>query len=260
MNNNEITDAIQGFFTITDQKIQQFDTEITNGHEPYILLLALLDTLSLYAFPDETDNRKRFIKLIDNYSNWNDKDRISLIQLQFLLKRIIIPLSEKYTELVKEVETRINKWQNGRVYRSLEVDPLLSEFNQYKDGLTDHLIHFVRYPSLLYVMRNWLVHTFSKPGAGIDFSSDKSSSYYHGMYHNIEALKKNDVSQKSWELVIPPQVVLSIIKECSKNLRKYFEENSINPDKRVIFTECWASDRDIKGLENRIKKGLSLIK
>ncbi|MFH1231356.1 MAG: hypothetical protein V1709_07670 [Planctomycetota bacterium] len=250
MNNSQDNKNITRFFSDVDQKIQQLDNEIKNGHEPFILLLSLIDTLSFYAFPKETDNRKRFIKLIDNYSNWGDKDRISLIQLQCLFKKIIIPSSKKHDELSKEVETRISKWTNWEIYCSSEVDPLLSDFNQYKDGLTDHLINAARYSSLLWVMRNWLVHTLSKPpGCGPNIINDKSTPYYIGT-----------IGTKSWTLVIPPQVILSIIKECSKNLQKYFEEKSINPYKQVIFTECWFSDREIKSLANKVKRRSCLSK
>lgn len=243
-------DKIANFFSFIDKKKQQIDNDIAKGHNPSILLLCLLDTLSLYAFSTETDSRKRFIRLIDTYSDWVDKNRISLIQLQCLLDRIRIP-SAKYDELCKEVGARISKWENGRINRSSEVDPLLDEFNKYRDGLTDRLISAARYPSLLWVMRNRLVHSFVMPGDGVDISDDKSTPYYIGGYHSIEALKKKDLS---WGLVISPEVISSLMKSCADNLRAHFEKHSINPDERLPLTECWFSDRDIKSLRNLIEK------
>lgn len=253
MNNHVKSDDVTTFFSFIDQKIQQLDNEITNGHDPSILLLSLLDTLSLFAYPNEYDNKKRFIKLIDNYSDWQDKNRISLIQLQHLLKRIKIS-SLKYDELCKKVNSRIDQWENGRVYRAADVDLSITELNKYRDGQTDCLIDVTRYPVLLWLLRNWLVHSFIKPGFGMDVSSDKTTPYYHGMYHSIEAMNNNDKSQKTWELVISPQLVLNLIKSSAQNLQIYFRKNSINPYDRSPFAECWFSDRDVKSLANRVKR------
>ncbi|MBU6392374.1 MAG: hypothetical protein KGQ83_09070, partial [Planctomycetes bacterium] len=65
-------------------KKDEIDKGVVANDSKYTLLLSLLDTLSSWAFPNEKDNRKRFIKLIDEYSDWKLKDRVSLVQLQYL--------------------------------------------------------------------------------------------------------------------------------------------------------------------------------
>ncbi|MEW6026696.1 MAG: hypothetical protein AB1599_05335 [Planctomycetota bacterium] len=244
MNNSQGDNNITRFFSSVSRKISQLGDEISKGHDPSILLLALIDTLSFYASPSESSNRKRFINLIDTYSEWEDKDRVSLPQLQHLLNRIKIQIpSQKYTQLTTEVSKRINNWKYGRIYRPSEVDPPAQDLNNYKDNSTEYLINSVRYAELLWVTRNWLVHTFSKPtGFGADIGDVRSSPYYIGT-----------IGEKSWTLVIPSQVIYSIVENCSKNLQVYFEKNNINPYDQIPFTECWLSARDIKWLENKIR-------
>lgn len=251
MNNSQKNDNITRFFSFVNQKIIQLNNEISNGHDSSILLLILLDTLSLYAFPSASNNRKRFVNIIDTYSEWKDKDRVSLSQLQHLIGRIKVRTpSQKYTELITEVIKRINSWEYAKIHRSSDVDPLVKDLNNYIDNLTKYLIHSARYSELLWVMRNWLVHTFSKPtGSSADFSNDKSSPYYIGT-----------IGEKSWTLIIPSQVIYSIVKNCSKNLQIYFEKNNIDPYNQISFTECWFSDKDIKWMEDKIKKTLFLTK
>src|SRR4051812_12063780 len=49
-----------------------------------VLYFALLDTLSICAFPRVTGNRVRLVRLIDKHADWPDKDRVSLLQLRLL--------------------------------------------------------------------------------------------------------------------------------------------------------------------------------
>lgn len=92
-----------------------------------ILLLSLLDTLSRCAFPQESSNRKRFVCLIDCYSEWEHKDYVSLPQLRYLLHK-----TNECQDLKVEVESRISKWFKGRILRPSEADPLVEEFDQFK--------------------------------------------------------------------------------------------------------------------------------
>lgn len=213
--------------------------------------MTLLDTLSLYAFPSSSNNRRRFVNLIDTYSEWKDKDRVSIPQLQHLISRIKVQTPpQKYTELITEVTKRIESWEYAKIHRSSEVDPLMKDLNNYVDNLTKYLINSACYSELLWVMRNWPVHTFSKPtGSSADFSNDKSSPYYIGT-----------IGEKSWTLIIPSQVISAVVKGCSQNLQAYFENNNIDPYNQILFTECWFSDRDIKWLEDKIKKSSSSTK
>jgi 3-methyladenine DNA glycosylase AlkD len=51
-----------------------------------VLYLVEIDTLSRAAFPLVSGNRKRVVQFIDTCSNWNDKDKVSAVQLKLALE------------------------------------------------------------------------------------------------------------------------------------------------------------------------------
>ncbi|MBI4834752.1 MAG: hypothetical protein HY811_08050 [Planctomycetes bacterium] len=245
--NGNFDDAI---FKWASEKKDEINKGIIANDSKYTLLLSLLDTLSTWAFPHEKDNRKRFVKLIDEYSDWNLKDRISLVQLQYLMEKIKIQDQPDYDKLNKDVSGRLSKWEYGKVHRSADVDPLLSDFDRYKNDLIRPLIQAVRYPFLLWVMRNWSVHSFRQHGFNI--SSDQSSPYYLG------GSDINDRNKNYWILTIPPLVISSLIDNCATKLKEYFKKHPIDPDKQIpLLDNCWLSVRDTKSLQNKIDRLLT---
>jgi len=198
-------------------------------HFRRILLLSLLDTLSKCAFPKERLNRKRFVKLIDCYSDWEYKDYVSLPQLRYLLFKV-----EKCQDLKKEVESRISKWPHGRILRLHEADPRLEDIDRLKYGKCEKLIAKARYAPLLWKMRNSAVHEFRRPGKGWAFSNDNSTPYYHGCLDEKGAFE-------SWELCIPCEVISKIVLQCSNRLKSEFEQKGLDPynDEHFKFGSSW---------------------
>jgi len=239
---NKFNDTV---FRWAAEKRQEIDNKTMSQDSQWLLYLCLLDTLSSWAFPNETDNRKRFIKLITDHSDWEHKDRVSLIQLKYLIERVKIQGHSDHENLSKEVFERISKWEDGKIHRSADVDPLLNEFNSYRNGPIVHLIQAACYPSLLWAMRNWSVHSFRQHGFNI--SDDQTSPYYLGG-HNIDGINK-----KYWDLVIPPLSISSLVDNCITKLQNHFKEHSIDPNKQFpLLDECWLSERDIKALRNKM--------
>jgi hypothetical protein len=213
--------------------IQEQKKEIDKLPERFrrILLLSLLDLLSRCAFPKEKNNRKRFVDLIDCNSEWKHKDHISLPQLRY---RLLNTKAEECQELINEVERRMNLWPYGRILRPEEADPLLSDLDRFKQGECEKLIELTRYASLLWTMRNFVVHEFRTPGQGWEISKDNSTPYYHGQL--------NEESKHSWELYIPSEVISKIVLSCSDNLKKEFKQNLINPYDSFDFGSSWFSN------------------
>ncbi|MCP4259556.1 MAG: hypothetical protein GY774_18905 [Planctomycetes bacterium] len=200
-------------------------------HFRRILLLVLLDTLSKCAFPKERKNRKRFVDLIDHYSDWKYKDYVSLTQLRHLLLE-----TEGCEDLKSEVETRISKWPHGRILLPNEANPHLNELDMFRCGIWHEQIERARYPSLLWRMRNLAVHEFRNPGKGWAITNDNSAPYYHGYLDNTGALE-------SWELYISCEVISKILLNSSDKLKAHFEQKRLNPydDSHFKFGSSWYS-------------------
>jgi len=171
-------------------------------HFHRILLLSLLDTLSKCAFPRERKNRKRFVDLIDHYSDCKYKDYVSLPQLRYLL--LDETKEGEYQVLKSEIEGRIKKWPRGNILRPDKADPRLCELSSFVCNKCGELIEKARYASLVWKMRNFAVHEFRSPGKGWAISNDNSTPYYHGYLNDKGALE-------SWELYIPCEVISQIV-------------------------------------------------
>ena len=83
----DVKGDIDQFFGQVENLKRQIDG-LSQEHFCRILLFSLLDALSKCAFPEEKRfgaNKRRFVQLIDRYSDWKHKDRVSLPQLKKLI-------------------------------------------------------------------------------------------------------------------------------------------------------------------------------
>ena len=204
-------------------------SSIKNGLHQKILLVSILDTLSRARFPNERRHKKRFISFIKEYTNWPDKNRVGLYQLLLCLKSDRLVASGN---LSKEVESRILRWQNGRLYHLNECDPEKSDIilfaeNEREKKLVDDCEHV----NLLYIYRNHLVHEFREPGYGMEMNDNKGSPFYHNMMH-LDA-------QITWELVYPVKFFMDITNSSLDNLIIYLRGNDLVPNQLYGFGTIW---------------------
>lgn len=220
MNTKEEIDRYCSYFTEKLREISVIDNILFKK----ILFVTMLDTLARGAFPIITSNRKRFVEFIDKFADWQDKDRISLPQLSFLLE------SETCSLLRKEVLERLETWKQGREIRlsdDAECDELLSfASNDEVDSVKK-----ARHSALLYIYRNRLVHEFRKPGYGIEHEGDEWP-YYH-------SLTDSKTNSETWELVYPSQFFVHIIESSLGNLTNYLLKGGINPYDSYDFSSIW---------------------
>ncbi len=232
-NKEKIQQEIETFFNFF---IEERDKIHSLSSEQYrrILLLSLLDTLAKCAFPKEKGNRKRFTSLIDSYSHWQDKDRVSLIQLKYLLDKSDC---EEHLELKKEVNDRISKWPYGRFLRPAECDPLVTDLLKFQSAKNKEMLEKTRYAALLWTIRNIAVHEFRDAGHGMPLSNDNSTPYYHG----FDRLRRDGIGYEdgTWELYFPWQVISGLVSTCLENLKAHCEEQSINPYDSFDFGPSW---------------------
>ena len=184
--------------------------------------MSLLDLLAKCAFPNEK-SKPRFVKLIDSFSDWEDKDRYSLRQLQFCLQNINDESKyPKLSALRNVVQSRMNSWPQSReLPKPRDVDPSRIDLEEVLDAKLSEFIEQVRYPSLLWTTRNFAVHELRHPGEGMDFGNGEPTPYYHELMHMPSG-------RETWELYFPTVLNSKLITDSSKNLRAEFLEKQVD--------------------------------
>jgi len=194
-----------------------------------ILLVTMLDTWARARYPNVQSNTERFTSLIRECANWPDSNRISLPQLSFLLQTSPATGSK----LKREVDKRLDSWQDDRIYRLPEVDPWANELKSFATTDEQKLLDNCRHADLLYTYRNYLVHEFREPGHGIEKSGDDTTPYY--LYSEDRDLQGRD----TWELIYPIGFFISIARCSLESLKRYLLDNDYNPYSFYKFGSIW---------------------
>jgi hypothetical protein len=196
------------------------------------LYLVEIDTLSRAAFPGNPSNRKRVVQFIDICSNWNDKDKVSAVQLNLALEKNGIRSGSLYDF----INQRINSWGYGQIVQPNQ-DLTLGETKQLSTSSESQYVNNARYAELLYAYRNHLLHEFREPGRGMDLGVDLSPTpYYLGM-------DRLNTGQSSWELVFPVQFLRSLCEGCINGLETHLSANNLNPYDAYEFETMWRRSR-----------------
>jgi len=196
-----------------------------------ILFAILLDTLSIAARPDLfKKNRERFSSFIDSCSAWQDKDRVSCLQLKLDLEQ------QKLTDgrVYEFVNSKIKGWPLVEL-RPAQADPIIDEVLDL--GGTDSETAAVkanRYTSLLYAYRNSLLHEFRQPGYGMELSED-DSPFYHSMLH----ASGQEGRDFSWQLSLPLAFFRRLCVGSIRGLRELLTEEQRNPFDAYPFGSRW---------------------
>ncbi len=217
-----------------DQYIAYFKTqnqEIATVARPAfkkVLYLVEIDTLSRAAFPGVSGNRQRVVQFIDTCSNWNDKDKVSAVQLKFALEENGILSSQLYNF----INGRINSWAYGQIIRPND-DLTLGEAQRLSTPNESKYVNDARYAELLYTYRNRLLHEFREPGRGMDLGTDLPPTPY---YLGVDQL---GTGQSSWELVFPVQFLQDLCDGCINGLEAELSANNQNPYDAYEFGTMW---------------------
>lgn len=223
MNNQDAIDQYQSYFS--DQINSVFGLEDRLHRK--ILLVTMLDAWARARYPNLRGNQERFIRLLSECSDWQDHNRVSLPQLFLTLQT---QPANTHSQLTKEVRDRLYVWQYGRIYE-LDMDPWLDEFRSLAKSDNElKLITSARHADLLYTYRNHLVHEFREPGDGMEMT-DNTKPYYHGM----SDLQGTD----TWELVYPNGFFKYIAERSLVNLKKYLQDNDLDPYSFYEFGSPW---------------------
>jgi hypothetical protein len=220
-------DQIEKFFAYFEKELRSIQS-IENRLYRKIILVVIIDTLARARLPGANSTRERFIGLINTCSEWQDRDRVSLMQLSHSIPSVDSPF--------RNVLRSLSQWQYGRIYRVEAVDPHASELLPLAQTVDQtKSINDARHVNLLYTYRNHLVHEFREPGQGMEIGED-TVPYYHGMTHIRHSTEEE---WDTWELVYPLEFIMSLAKVCLRNLRTYLVETDTNPYHCYQFGTMW---------------------
>ena len=222
-------EAIDRFYSYFKNQLDQISV-LQNRLYKKLLFVAMLDTLARAKHPDTPSNKQRFMKLIDDCSDWTNRTRIGLPLLSLNLSPIVV------SELRDQVRERLAEWDYGKIY-DLSVDPQEPELAQgARTEPEKKAIQNSRHADLLYIYRNHLVHEFREPGSGMEMNQRRIEPYYHGMTH-LDNMGRSVT--ESWELVYPLGFFKLLAESCLANLKDQFEQNEINPYSSYEFGTLW---------------------
>ena len=199
-----------------------------------IVLISLLDALSRCAHPNLKGNRSRFVALIDDYSQWNLASTYSLRQLSLRLNDVTNQSAYPgFHDLEQEIRNRMQSWPApGAVVFPGDTDPTLSDLGSILTPQLKTLIEPVRYPSLLWRLRNYVIHEVRNPGKAVDFEVDIPSPYYHSFTHA-------DGIKKTWELYFPNELLSHLLTNCTNNLNSKMRRDDIDPWLAFPYDPKW---------------------
>lgn len=188
-----------------------------------ILYATALDPIARAAFGKADGNRARILKLINELTEWNDRDRVSLPQLSLTLNE-----QGSSSVLSEYVESELQKWSAGVILR-LDNSPCFSELENLAAPKEMKNLNACRYSSLFYTYRNNLIHEFREPGYGMEMASDQGKPYYHSMMDN------------PWQLVFPVGFFERLYEESLVGLEAFLTKNYIDPYNQFEFGSIWRS-------------------
>lgn len=229
MNKSKITD----FFSQISE-LQSEAEKLERQSFTRIILISILDTLSRCAHPNIRGNRLRFVALIDGYAQWSLSSTFSLRQLSLRLDEITNPsLYLGFSDLKQDIKSRMQSWPApGEIIFPNDIDPTLSDLNKFLTQQLAKFIEPVRYPNLLWTLRNYAIHEGRSPGYGVDFDLGDPSPYYHSLIHADEITR-------TWELFFPNELLTYLLGRCVVNLKARFLRDDVDPWLAFPYKTKW---------------------
>ena len=216
-----VRDEIARFSSYFSCKIDEVE-KVDSSFFRKVLYMGIVDTLSRAGFPNTKEQRKRWVKFIDECSSWEDRDRVSAQQLMLNLEK------EKKINgnLYKLVKKTVDSWPEGSI-----IDPqsdLTSDEANIAAGKGErNLVKDATYKHLFYTYRNNLVHEFREPGYGIESSEKNPTPYYHGMIG------------EPWQLVFTDVFIKRVCAGCLCGLVTLLHSQQRNPYESFEFGSSW---------------------
>lgn len=199
-----------------------------------LLIVSMLSALAEGRYPDLNGDANKFVKLIEEYSDWEHATRLSISQLHMhIIKRGQTPpkLAKSFLNEVSRLYEAWRKLRNPSASVDLGDDPCSADI--LPSSPTDeekNLVKKVIHSSLLYKYRSKLVHEFREPGDGFEYDERDPTPYYHSVIDNLAPPK---------ELVYPTKWFLDLPLPILTGLESYYVSSCTNPNDSYNFGSPW---------------------
>jgi hypothetical protein len=208
------------------------------------LIFPLIDSMAK-VYSSKNTNKDCFLDLIDNLSDWNERNLISLVHIYKFLKLISSP---DLIDVERFCEEKYSKLENGHIYYSeidIEKSLINSIWPKNQDGTNkpflipgqttkftfDNFTHM----RLLYTYRNSCIHEFRFAGTDLPVSRKNLLNYINMSRDEIDF---------EWTLSYPIDLFIKITETIIKNLEIYLSSNSIDPYRSFEYSRYWIEGLD----------------
>lgn len=206
-------------------------SKVENRLYKKILFACMLDALAIARFPKHNVD-ERIKSLLLNCTTCTDLNRVSLVQASLYLDHVLSVKEKASSHVVKTISEEISKMRSGHVYKGSDVDPYYSQLENFATEEEKRILKLSRYVDLFYAYRNEMVHGFKVPGYPFEKDTD-DVPYYHGLIG------------EPWQLVFPLPFFKYLCEEALKGLKKYLEDNNINPYDQYEFGHMWVKSKKL---------------
>ncbi|NOQ87384.1 MAG: hypothetical protein GQ550_00520 [Gammaproteobacteria bacterium] len=192
------------------------------------LVMSAIDTLAGLRFTKENykalnlQNKKRFVRFIAEFAEWENGPFISVPYLFDQLARRDLKESDLYDYLYDRIEKHEEDGE-GSCLHIEDVDVLAVElFELAKTEYEEQLILKSQHYSLFYEYKNCKTNTLSESGGVME-----TFQYAHPNYYSGKRSAHHGLIQ--WQLSYPLAHFNALFSSGLKNMRQYFIKADINP-------------------------------
>ena len=197
----------------------------------------MLSALAEGRYPDLKGDANKFVKLIEEYSDWEHATHLSISQLHMH----IIECGQTPPELTKSFAQKASRlykdWRqlhNPTAVVGLGDDPNPADILPSSPTAKEKtLVNEMRHSSLLYIYRCKLVHEFREPGHGFEFDERESTPYYHSRMADFTD------QTTTMELVYPTKWFVDLPMPILTRLETYYVSSCTNPYGSYSFGSPW---------------------
>ena len=192
------------------------------------LVMSAIDSLAGYRFTKKAykglshDKKKRFIRFVAEFSDWDRGPAVSVPYLLEQLARRDLKESELYAVLYEKL-LQLESHAEGRILHIEEVDVMVAElFDLAKTEYEEQLILKSQHYSLLFEYMS------CKTNGPIESKGMMETFLY--ARPNYYSCKQSDYHDlKDWQLSYPLAHFNGLFCSCLKNMKQYFIKKNINP-------------------------------
>jgi len=192
------------------------------------LVMSAIDTLAGLRFTREhykalnQQNKKRFVRFIAEFSEWQSGPMISVPYLFEQLARRGVKDCELYEDLHRRLVKHEEK-DEGAILHIEDVDVMAVElFELARTEYEEQLILKSQHFSLFYEYRNCKANNLNEFGGVMEAFQYAQPNYY--------SCQKSDFHELTqWQLSYPLAHFNNLFSRSLKNMRQYFVKNNINP-------------------------------